>query len=62
MRTNRRRLVPALVVALAAALLASFASPAGAQAKPVTLRLGYFPNVTHGSAIVGVEKGFFKSA
>jgi NitT/TauT family transport system substrate-binding protein len=24
---------------------------------PVTLRLGYFPNVTHASAIVGVEKG-----
>ncbi|MCU1376024.1 MAG: hypothetical protein JWO68_3310 [Actinomycetia bacterium] len=62
MRTNRRRLVPALVFALAAALLASLASPAGAQSSPVTLRLGYFPNVTHGSAIVGVEKGFFKSA
>jgi NitT/TauT family transport system substrate-binding protein len=27
--------------------------------EPVTLRLGYFPNVTHASAIVGVEKGIF---
>jgi NitT/TauT family transport system substrate-binding protein len=26
---------------------------------PVTLRLGYFPNITHAPAIVGVEKGIF---
>lgn len=26
---------------------------------PVTVRLGYFPNVTHASAIVGVERGIF---
>ena len=25
-----------------------------------TLRLGYFPNLTHATAIVGVEKGFFQ--
>src|SRR4051794_26761807 len=60
MRTNRRRLLPALAVA--AALLVPLAGRADAQSKPVTLRLGYFPNVTHASAIVGVEKGFFKSA
>ena len=29
------------------------------KADPVTLRLGYFPNVTHAAAIVGVEKGIF---
>src|SRR5207245_5070611 len=30
-------------------------------AKPqhVTLRLGYFPNVTHASAIAGIEKGIY---
>jgi NitT/TauT family transport system substrate-binding protein len=28
----------------------------------VTLRLGYFPNVTHATAIVGVEGGFFQKA
>jgi NitT/TauT family transport system substrate-binding protein len=27
---------------------------------PTKVRLGYFPNVTHASAIVGVEKGIFK--
>lgn len=27
-----------------------------------TLHLGYFPNVTHATAIVGVEKGFFQEA
>jgi NitT/TauT family transport system substrate-binding protein len=60
MTSHRRRYVPALVLAIAAALLASFASPAGAQAKPVTLRLGYFPNLTHASAVVGVERRIFK--
>ncbi|HEY4409899.1 MAG TPA: ABC transporter substrate-binding protein [Acidimicrobiia bacterium] len=28
-------------------------------AQPVTLRLGYFPNVTHASAIAGIEKGIY---
>jgi NitT/TauT family transport system substrate-binding protein len=39
-------------------------SALGAGAAPaqgnVTLRLGYFPNVTHASAIVGVEGGIFQ--
>jgi NitT/TauT family transport system substrate-binding protein len=35
--------------------------PAGTEA-PTTVRLGYFPNVTHATAIVGVESGIFKSA
>ncbi len=29
---------------------------------PVTLRLGYFPNITHATAIVGVDKGIFKKS
>lgn len=29
---------------------------------PTTLRLGYFPNVTHATALVGVESGIFKRA
>ena len=58
MSTRRRRLLPALLLALG--LIAALAAPAGAQAKPVLLRLGYFPNVTHASAIVGVERGIFK--
>jgi NitT/TauT family transport system substrate-binding protein len=32
--------------------------PAG-DSGPVTLRLGYFPNITHAPAVVGVEKGIF---
>jgi NitT/TauT family transport system substrate-binding protein len=34
----------------------------GGAEKPTTLRLGYFPNVTHATALVGVENGIFKSA
>jgi NitT/TauT family transport system substrate-binding protein len=41
-----------------AATSASGSSSSGAAA-PVTVRVGYFPNVTHAPAIVGVEKGFF---
>lgn len=36
-------------------------SPAAAD-EPAVLRLGYFPNVTHATAIVGVEEGFFADA
>jgi len=32
---------------------------AAKSTEPVTLRLGYFPNVTHASAIVGVQGGIF---
>ncbi len=35
--------------------------PPGTEA-PTTIRLGYFPNVTHGTALVGVESGIFKAA
>jgi len=37
------------------------AVPPGGQAA-TTVRLGYFPNVTHATALVGVESGIFKSA
>ena len=36
----------------------SQADPTGTATAP-TLRLGYFPNVTHATAVVGVAKGFF---
>ena len=35
---------------------------AGDEAPEGTLRLGYFPNVTHAPAIVGVEEGLFEAA
>ncbi|MEY2476574.1 MAG: sulfonate transport system substrate-binding protein [Actinomycetota bacterium] len=69
---HRRLLV---VLALAALVVAgacgnddnpSVASQGGsdttAAAEPVTVRLGHFPNVTHATAIVGVEKGLFAKA
>src|SRR6188508_187219 len=38
-------------------LLASCSVGEGAEGDSVTLRLGYFPNVTHAPAIVGIENG-----
>lgn len=35
------------------------ATPGGTSA-PTTVRLGYFPNITHAPALVGVQKGFFQ--
>ncbi|SCE92360.1 NitT/TauT family transport system substrate-binding protein [Micromonospora matsumotoense] len=32
----------------------------GGDSGPVTLRLGYFPNITHAPAVVGVEKKIFE--
>ncbi len=41
-------------------VLAACGSTAGASgSENITLRLGYFPNVTHATALVGVEKGIF---
>ena len=31
-------------------------------AEPVTLRLGYFPNISHATVLVGVEQGLFEEA
>jgi NitT/TauT family transport system substrate-binding protein len=49
---------------IAAVLSAALLAPATAGAVPKqgggTLRLGYFPNVTHATALVGVEGGLFK--
>jgi NitT/TauT family transport system substrate-binding protein len=56
-----RRLVPLAAIAVAAVgLVAPTAASAAPKQGSVTLRLGYFPNVTHATAIVGVESGLFK--
>ena len=56
-------------VALVSALLTAAcgggegsSSGSGARDAPTTVRLGFFPNVTHATALVGVESGIFKSA
>jgi NitT/TauT family transport system substrate-binding protein len=63
-----RRLVPlALALVLGVAACGSDNSGSGSAAtttatssgEKVTLRLGYFPNITHATALVGVEKGIF---
>jgi NitT/TauT family transport system substrate-binding protein len=48
-------------VATTAAGAATTAAPeTTTSTEPVTLRLGYFPNITHGTALVGVGKGIFE--
>src|SRR6266550_3893604 len=34
----------------------------GSDDGPLTLRLGYFPNLTHAAALIGLDKGYFSSA
>ena len=59
-----RRLARLAVLPVVTAVAVGLLAPVGAGAAPkqdnVTLRLGYFPNVTHASAIVGVEGGIFQ--
>jgi NitT/TauT family transport system substrate-binding protein len=58
-RSAPRRVLVILAVAafVAAAPIAAGAAP---KQERVTLRLGYFPNVTHATALVGVESGLFQ--
>jgi NitT/TauT family transport system substrate-binding protein len=56
-------------VVLAALLAAAVAGAAGCHDKrsgngaaPTALRLGFFPNLTHGAALVGLQRGTFASA
>ncbi len=57
---------PALMIAgLGMCMAAACSAPAPASepgATPLTVRLGYFPNVTHAAAVVGVARGAFAAA
>ncbi|MCL4394205.1 MAG: ABC transporter substrate-binding protein, partial [Chloroflexi bacterium] len=55
----RRLCVLALALTLAGCA-APGASPAASQ--PVTMRVGYFPNITHAQALIGVADGTFARA
>jgi NitT/TauT family transport system substrate-binding protein len=61
-----RKLVPGLMAVALLAAACTGAAPAAedgeAQSAQVTLRLGYFPNVTHATAIAGVEEGLFEKS
>jgi NitT/TauT family transport system substrate-binding protein len=50
---------PAKPAAVKPAPKATTTTTTAPKAEHVTLRLGYFPNVTHAAAIAGVEKGIF---
>jgi NitT/TauT family transport system substrate-binding protein len=43
-------------------VLTLVACGSGSNSGPVTVRLGYFPNLTHAVALVGVARGTFKAA
>ena len=60
---TRARILPMmLLLALAACGGGDDAGAAKDDGGPVTLRLGHFPNVTHATALVGVEEGIFAEA
>src|SRR5207237_3043729 len=53
----------ALVVLLALALVGCGSqTSSGSSSGPINVNLGYFPNLTHAVALVGVERGTFKNA
>lgn len=57
-----------MAVSVGAAVLAATsacstpADSGGGSTSPYEVKLGYFPNLTHAPAIVGLDKGFFDSA
>ena len=63
-RTTTKLLAVGIVAVLAALLVATVPAAAAKKqsSEPVTLRLGYFPNVTHAPAIVGVQEGIFEKS
>jgi NitT/TauT family transport system substrate-binding protein len=54
--------VASLVLAACSEPVASGLTSGAADSDPITLRLGYFPNLTHAPALVGVKDGFFTDA
>ena len=59
-----RRLARLTTLAVVALVAVGLLAPTTIGAEPaqgnVTLRLGYFPNVTHATALVGIEGGLFR--
>jgi NitT/TauT family transport system substrate-binding protein len=61
--TRPRRLAAAASAVVIAATLAACSSDDGGRGGGSSeVKLGYFPNLTHASAIVGIQKGYFKDA
>lgn len=66
MRRSSRAAIPLVAVAVLAAACGggshgpTGAAGSGSSSAAPTLRLGYFANVTHAAAVVGVAKGYFQ--
>ena len=62
--TRLRRIAAVTSTALIVATLASCSSDegSGGDGGSASVKLGYFPNLTHASAIVGIEKDYFEKA
>jgi sulfonate transport system substrate-binding protein len=58
----RKNIRTAAAIALAVVSFFAVASTIRAQQKPVVLRLGYFPNITHAQALVGRAGGQYEKA
>jgi NitT/TauT family transport system substrate-binding protein len=59
-RRRRAAVAAVLAVAVLAAGCGSSAKKAATPSTPaVTIKIGYFPNITHGAALVGVQQGIF---
>jgi NitT/TauT family transport system substrate-binding protein len=37
-------------------------TPAATTSEPITMRVGYFPNITHSQALIGISRGDFQKA
>ncbi|UQU65886.1 ABC transporter substrate-binding protein [Couchioplanes caeruleus] len=61
-RALRALAVAAAALLSASALTACGSDDAAASGDANTLRLGYFPNITHAPALVGVKNGLFQQA
>ena len=61
-RTIRALALAATALLTATALTACGDSSSSTNGEAKTIRLGYFPNITHAPALVGVNKGFFQQS
>ncbi|GGL00846.1 lipoprotein [Sphaerisporangium melleum] len=66
MKVRRLRGMAAALAAVAVTALAAACGgdggSSGGEAAKTEVRLGFFPNITHSTALVGVKKGFFAKA
>ena len=56
------KFLPFIVLALVSGLVACTNSSASSPSAPQALRFGYFPNITHAQAVIGIADGTFQRA